>query len=355
MRVGGSSRAPRARAESGSGASLAAGTPETLRVHLATDPGEAGYYRLDRERFEAAGSAFPETLVRLRPSYSDDEAGFARGVADAEVLIGWKFPRAGLAARAPRLRWVQLIGAGVDHLYPLDWLPGRVKLITASGVHTGKSFEYVLMGLLALHTRLPRLLEQQRRREWRKVQTGTLSGKTALVIGLGAVGTGAAEAAKTLGMRVLGVRRTARPHRLVDELFPPSELHRALPRADHVVLAAPLTADTREMLGEAELALLPEGAGIVNLGRGRLIDQAALVAALRSGRLGGAFLDVAWPEPHPPESPLWDAPNLILTPHVGADDIERYVPEVFRIALDNLTRFFAGRRLRNVVNRRRGY
>ena len=329
--------------------------PETLRVHLATDPGASQHYRLDREAFEAAGLAFPDTFARLRPSYSDENEGFARGVEDAEVLVGWKFPREVLASGAPNLRWVQLIGAGVDHLYPLDWLPAGVKLLTASGVHTRKSFEYVLLGLLALHTRLPRLLENQRRREWRKIQTGTLPGKTALVIGLGAVGTGAAEAARTLGMRVLGVRRTARRHRFVDELFGPGDLHRVLPRSDYVVLAAPLTADTREILGERELALLPEGAGIVNLGRGRLISQPALVAALGSGRLGGAFLDVAWPEPHPPESPLWSAPNLLLTPHVGADDIERYIPAVLRIALDNLTRFFEGRRLRNVVRRRRGY
>ncbi len=329
--------------------------PETLRVHLATDPSESGYYRLDRERFENAGREFPDAFRRLRPTYSNDEAGFVRGVRDADVLIGWKFPRPGLAERAPKLRWVQLIGAGVDHLYPLDWLPAGVKLITASGVHTKKSFEYVLMGLIALHTRLPRLAGHQRARTWKKIQTGTLPGKTALVIGLGAVGTGAAEAARTLGMRVLGVRRTARPHRFVDELFRPEELPAALPRADYVVLAAPLTSDTKEILGERELALLPEGAGIVNLGRGRLIDQAALEAGLRSGRLGGAFLDVVWPEPHPPESTLWDAPNLFITPHVGADDIENYIPVVFSIALDNMARFFAGRRLRNVVNRRRGY
>ena len=329
--------------------------PETLRVHLATDSSEAGYYRLDRERFEAAGRAFPDAFRRLRPTYSDDEAGFVRGVRDADVLIGWKFPRPGLAERAPNLRWVQLIGAGVDHLYPLDWLPSGVKLITASGVHTGKSFEYVLMGIIALHTRLPRIAGHQRERRWKKIQTGTLPGRTALVIGLGAVGTGAAEAARTLGMKVLGVRRTRRPHRFVDELFGPEDLPKALPRADYVVLAAPLTSDTREILGAAELALLPEGAGIVNLGRGRLIDQTALEAGLRSGRLGGAFVDVVWPEPHPPESTLWDAPNLFITPHVGADDIENYIPEVFRIALGNLDRFFAGRPLRNVVNRRRGY
>lgn len=329
--------------------------PDTLRIHLATDAGESGYYRLDRERFEAAGRDFPETFRRLRPTYSDDEEGFVRGVRDAEVLIGWKFPRTGLAERAPALRWVQLIGAGVDHLYPLDWLPAGVKLITASGVHTGKSFEYVLMGLIALHTRLPQLAGHQRRRTWKKIQTGTLPGRTALVIGLGAVGTGAAEAARTLGMRVLGVRRTRRPHRFVDELFSPDDLPKVLPRADYVVLAAPLTSDTREILGERELALLPAGAGIVNLGRGRLINQDALEAGLRSGRLGGAFLDVVWPEPHPPESTLWDAPNLFITPHVGADDIENYIPVVFRIALGNLERFFAGRRLRNVVNRRRGY
>lgn len=329
--------------------------PDTLRVHLATDPGGDSGYRLDEARFRAAGREFPEAFARLRPTYSEDEAGFYRGVRDAEVLIGWKFPRDRLAERAPNLRWIQLIGAGVDHLYPLDWLPPRVGLLTASGVHTRKCFEYALMALVALRTRLPRFVAQQQRREWGKIQTGTLEGKTALVIGLGAVGTGAAEAARALRMRVLGVRRTARPHRFVDELFPPARLAEALPRADYVLLAAPLTGETEEILGPEEIALLPRGAGIVNLGRGRLVSQPVLVEALRSGQVGGAFLDTVWPEPLPPESDLWHAPNLILTPHVGADDIDRYVPMVFRIALDNFTRFFAGRPRRNVVNRRRGY
>ena len=329
--------------------------PETLRVHLATDPSESGYYRLDPERFENAGKAFPDAFRRLRPTYSDDEAGFVRGVRDADVLIGWKFPRPGLAERAPKLRWVQLIGAGVDHLYPLDWLPAGVKLITASGVHTKKSFEYVLMGLIALHTRLPRLAAHQRARTWKKIQTGTLPGKTALVIGLGAVGTGAAEAARTLGMRVLGVRRTARRHRFVDELFRPEELPAALPRADYVVLAAPLTSDTKEILGERELALLARGGGDREPGpgpadrpdgaRSRSPERTARGRLPRRGVAGTAS---------PGEHAL-GRPNLFITPHVGADDIENYIPVVFSIALDNLARFFAGRRLRNVVNRRRGY
>ncbi len=326
-----------------------------LRVHLASDASESRHYKLDRARFEAVGREFPETFERLVPSFSDGEDGFLRGVRDAEVLIGWKFPRPDLETRAPRLRWIQLIGAGVDHLYPLDWLPPGVRLTNASGVHTGKSFEYTLMALVALFTKLPRLIEYQRERKWAKIQTGTLPGRTALVVGLGAVGTGAARAAKTLGMRVLGVRRTLRPHRLADRVHAFPELRAVLPEADFVILAAPLTAETEGLLGAAEIALLPRGAGVVNLGRGRLIAQPALVEALRSGQLGGAFLDVAWPEPHPPEGPLWDAPNLILTPHVGADDIENYVPLVFRIAFGNLARYLAGKPLRNRVRTKLGY
>ena len=156
-------------------------------------------------------------------------------------------------------------------------------------------------------------------------------------------------------MRVLGCRRGARSHALVDELFRPDEIHRALPQADYLVLAAPLTSETTGMIGERELRLLPPGAGLVNLARGRLVSQSALVSALEDGRLAGAFLDVVWPEPHPPESPLWSAPNLFLTPHVGADDIERYVPLVFRIALQNLARFFAGQPLVNEVVPELGY
>lgn len=330
-------------------------SPRTVRVHLATDPGVKWYYRLDRERFEAAGREFPEARERIVPSWSEDDAGFFRGVRDAEILIGWKFPKPDLAERAPKLRWIQLIGAGVDHLYPLDWLPPTVRMANASGVHTDKSFEYCLMALVALNNRLPQLVAHQQARQWKKIQSSTLPGRTALVLGLGAVGTGAARAAKTLGMQVLGTRRSGRRHEFVDELFRPEELHRALPRSNYVVLAAPLTSETREVIGPEEIALLPAGAGIVNLGRGGLIDQPALEAALRSGTLGGAFLDVASPEPHPPESTLWDAPNLILTPHVGADDIERYIPLVLRIALDNIARDLAGRPLRNLVDPALGY
>ncbi len=334
-----------------------AGVPRSpaLRVHLATDDPEYIPYRLDRTRFEAAGREFPDVFGRLAPTYSDDFRGFREGMRDAEVLIGWKFPREALIEAAPRLRWIQLVGAGVDHLAPFDWLPPGVRLLTASGVHTGKSFEYFLLGILAIHTRLRRLMRRQRRRRWSKIQTGTVPGKTALVIGLGAVGTGAARAAKTLGMRVLGYRRSARPHEHCDELVAPEDLHRALPCADYLLLAAPLTRETLGLIGERELALLPEGAGLVNLGRGRLVSQPALVAALESGRLAGAFLDVVWPEPHPPESPLWEAPNLILTPHVGADDIEQYIPLCYRIALRNFDRYFRGLPLRNEVDLELGY
>ncbi len=326
-----------------------------VRVHLATDPGVDWYYRMDRERFEAAGREFPDTFRQIAPSWSDEDEGFRRGVRDAEILIGWKFPKDRLAERAPALRWIQLNGAGVDHLYPLDWLPPGVGLANASGVHTGKSFEYVLMALVALNNRLPRLVGYQQARRWRKIQSGTLPGRTALVVGLGAVGTGAARAAKTLGMRVLGVRRSGRPHEHVDELFRPEALRQALPRADYVVLATPLTGETTEILGAEEIALLPDGAGVVNLGRGRLIHQPSLEAALGRGKLGGAFLDVATPEPLPPESTLWDAPDLIVTPHVGADDIERYIPQCLRIALENIRRDLAGEPLRNLVDPALGY
>lgn len=326
-----------------------------VRVHLATDPGVAWYYRLDRERFEAAGRDFPEAHRRIAPSWSDDDAGFRRGIRDAEIIFGWKFPKERLAERAPALRWIQLMGAGVDHLYPLDWLPPGVGLANASGVHTGKSFEYVLMALVALNDRLPRLIGYQQERRWRKIQSGTLPGRTVLIVGLGAVGSGAARAARVLGMRVLGVRRSGRAHEHVDELFRPDELRLALPRADYVVLATPLTGETTEILGAEEIALLPEGAGVVNLGRGRLIHQPSLEAALHGGKLGGAFLDVATPEPLPPESTLWDAPNLIVTPHVGADDINQYVPLCYRIGLENVQRDLAGQPLRNLIDPALGY
>jgi len=187
------------------------------------------------------------------------------------------------------------------------------------------------------------------------ITTTTVEGKTLAVIGVGHIGGGAAEQAKQLGMRVIGIRRTPRPHPAVDEMFGPRALHKVLARADIVLLNTALTSHTRFLMGRREFALMKPGAGFINMSRGGLVDPQALEEALRTGHLGGAMIDVSYPEPLPADASLWDAPNLIITPHVLSDDIEHYIPRTLDIFFDNIRRYIAGKPLRNVVDLKREY
>ena len=156
-------------------------------------------------------------------------------------------------------------------------------------------------------------------------------------------------------MKVLGIRRSGTRHDNVDSMHKPEALHELLPQADFVVLNTALTPETHFLIGERELALTKRGAGLVNMSRGGLVDPAALDAALRSGQLSGAVIDVSWPEPPPADWPYWDTPNLMITPHVLSDDIDAYVPRTLDLFFSNLRRHFAGEPLTNLVDLGRKY
>ena len=156
-------------------------------------------------------------------------------------------------------------------------------------------------------------------------------------------------------MKVIGIRRSGAPQPNVDEMHVPDALHSLLPRADFVILNTALTPTTKFVIGRNELALMKKGAGFANMSRGGLVDPAALEVSLRNGHLGGAMIDVSYPEPLPADSTLWDAPNLVITPHVLSDDIEQYIPRTLDIFFDNIRRYLRGEPLRNVVDLEREY
>jgi phosphoglycerate dehydrogenase-like enzyme len=290
--------------------------------------------------------------VRITIGWDGDMLDTALSTAD--FLIAARPPRENLLARAPRLRWIQTTGAGIDHLLPLDWLPDHIILTNNSGPHGPKCEEFCLMALLALSARLPTLVDQQRARMWSSIFTQPIAGKTCLVIGYGDIGQAAVRAAKRLGLTALAVSRSGSGAGPADRLLPARALDGVLPAADFVVVAAPLTPQTRDLLSRARLALLRPTAGLVNVARAPLVDYDAMSDMLRDGRLGGAVIDVQDPEPLPADSALWDVPNLILTPHVSCDD-PRYVDMLLDAWAANLTRYLAGETLRNVVDRSRGY
>jgi phosphoglycerate dehydrogenase-like enzyme len=211
------------------------------------------------------------------------------------------------------------------------------------------------MAVLMLHNMMPAIVTNQRDADWNSRFSTPIAGKTALVVGVGSLGGGAAHQLKKLGIEVLGVSRHGRPHPDIDEMATTDRLDEMLARADYVFVATPATPETRNLFDRERLRRMKPGAGLINVGRAAVMDYDALVELLECGHLSGAILDVFDPEPLPKDSPLWSTPNLIVTPHVSADDGDNYVPITLDLFFNNMRRWLAGEPLRNVVDPALGY
>lgn len=276
-----------------------------------------------------------------------------------EVEISAAMVPGSLLVTAPRLRWFHAWSAGVDWLLRQPGVIERDFVLTStSGIHAVQMTEHVLALLLAFARRLPDAMRAQAAHTWRRMENAEvfeLAGKTFLLVGLGVIGRHTAQVAAALGMRVLGVRRTQpEPVPGVERVVGIESLHELLPEADFVVVMTPLTPETRGLIGEQELRLMKRDAYLVNVGRGGVIDEAALVRALHDGWIAGAGLDVFEHEPLPSDSPLWDMANVVITGHY-AGVAPAYDDRAFEVFLDNLRRYRTGQPLRNVVDRRLGY
>jgi len=281
---------------------------------------------------------------------------------ETEVLLSNPVVPDDIVERAQALKWLQLTSAGVDRLLNAPVVQSHVTVTTASGIHAVPISEYVIGAMLAFGKGLPRAFRAQRERAWRPFWPEELEAKTVGVLGVGAIGARVVELSKALGMRVLAMRRSVERrmtgaeagNAAVDEMLPPSELTYLLGESDYVVVALPLTPESRELIGEAELRAMKPNAVIVNIGRGAIIDEAALVRALKEGWIAGAALDVFQQEPLSPESELWGLENVIVTPHISGGT-PRYMERAVELFCDNLQRYLAGEPLRNVVDPARGY
>jgi phosphoglycerate dehydrogenase-like enzyme len=325
-----------------------------LRLHLENSRKKPGEKEYTLARFAAAAAKHRALARRLDVSVGYDGDISDAALREVDVMLGVPPDRARLKVHASKLRWLHTPMAGIDSLLPLDWLPAQAAFTNNVGVHGAKAREYVRMAISLLHTRLPQMLANQRQHLWQQIFTSTLTGKTALVIGLGDVGGGAARAARDLGLKVIGVTRSGKASPLATRVVRPAQLDRVLPLADFVILAAPRTADTQGLIDTRRIGLLKPHCGIVNISRAALLDHDALCARLREGTLRGAVLDVMHQEPLPADSPYWDVPNLVITPHISCDDSD-YAALTLERWFDNLARLVAGRPLRNRINPTRGY
>jgi phosphoglycerate dehydrogenase-like enzyme len=307
------------------------------------------------EAAERAG--FRAELIVLPPDPAARVADAECGRVETAFFSGDVFPDHtrqffSAARKAARLKWLHVFNVGVDHPIYTEMLERGVRLTTSAGSTAGPIAQTAIMGLLALARGFPRWLVAQRSHQWnpeRKTPPRDLRGQTAIVVGLGKIGAEIARLARALGLNVIGVRRgPRRADDPVDELHLPAALPGLLPRCDWLIIACPLTPETRGLVDAGLIATLPRGARIINIARGEIVAEQALIGALRSGHLAGAYLDVFETEPLPPESPLWDLPNVLITPHnssAAAGNDER----VLAIFLDNLGRWHRGEPLVNEV------
>jgi phosphoglycerate dehydrogenase-like enzyme len=310
-------------------------------------------------------------LFRGQSKYpSELEAQTARreleeSMAWADVLFGFwgpalveMFPTPEkLRECAPRLRWIQLTSAGIDRAARSGLLESGLMLTSASGLHATPIGEYVLLQMLMFCKGAHGFVRAQDRREWIRYMPQELYGKTVGIVGIGHIGEEVARLAKAFGCRVLATRRSAAErssHEHADELLAPTELSYLLSNSDFVVLAVPLTDETRGMIGESELRSMKPSAVVINIARGAVIDEGALVRALKEGWIAGAGLDVFEQEPLSPESELWGMDNVNMSPHISGGT-EIYNQRAVAIFRENLRRYLAGEALMNLADPARGY
>jgi D-2-hydroxyacid dehydrogenase (NADP+) len=300
---------------------------------------------------------WPEMRVVHLPDYDNLD----RELPDADIFAGFSLrPQQFVLAR--ELKWIHSTAAAVTQLMYPELRQSGIEVTNASGIHCIPMAEHILGMLVALARRFPdcfRFQEQSRwaPQEWwdAPVRPRELHGQVILLIGFGAIGRAVAKAVKPLGMQVWAVTRSGRGDaELAERIFPASKLDEALPQADFIVLAAPETPETNHMIGAPQFARMKSSAYLLNVARGALIDESALIEALERRTIAGAAIDVASEEPLPPESPLWKLENLLITPHVSAIS-DRLWERQTDLVLENLDRWFSGRELINRVDLTRGY
>jgi phosphoglycerate dehydrogenase-like enzyme len=299
----------------------------------------------------------PEARSGAAYRFADDAAALATALPETDVIFHWADRTELLRAAWPtagRLRWIHAAGVGVDWALFPELIESEVVLTNCRGVFDETMPEYALALLLALAKELPATIDDQRAGQWRHRPLSPVRGRRATVVGAGSIGRATTRLLRGVGMDVTVVARTGRDDPELGRIHASTDLAELAAVTDALVLVTPLTDDTRGLVDGSVLASLPSGSWLVNIGRGAVVDEAALVASLRSGQLAGAALDVFATEPLPPEHPLWAMSNVIVSPHIGGD-APGWLEWFSRSFQDELKRFIAGQPLKNVVDKRLGY
>ncbi len=336
-----------------------------VKIHIRNNHWKKGFLPCDlegekhssitKEEFEKGLSQYPEIKDKIDYLVDWDEDNYISSMKDADVLLGWQFPTNNIRKIAPKLKWIHVSSAGVNHLYPFDWMKDDLVLTNSSGVHSKKAGEFGLMSILMLQNQMTKIITNQKNKEFITLLSKPIEGFKVVVVGTGSLGGSMIKHISKLGAEVIGVNRKGNNVEGCSKVITFDKIDEVLDIADFLYLAVPETEETKGLINKERLDSLKPTCGIVNIGRQSVLDYEALKVKLEKNELSGAILDVFSHEPIPKNSTFWDTPNLIITPHISSDSQGNYIEMVLKIFFKNLKLFIENKELINQIDRNLGY
>ena len=336
-----------------------------IKIHIKNNHGQPGTFpcnlegeknfTITHEHFEKALENEPKIKEQIEIFIDWDENNFNSSMLDSEILLTYDFPITNLKKIAPNLKWIHCTAAGVEHLSPFNWKSDELILTNSSGVHAKKAGEYGLMSVLMLQNHMPKMITNQKNKEFISLFSNPIAGKNIVLVGTGSLGSSMAKLVEPLGANIIGVNKRGKSVEGCSKIITIDKIDTVLPEADILYLALPETLETKNLIDKKKLDLLKPTCGIVNIGRQSALDYDVLCEKLNKQEIAGAILDVFTTEPVESNSKLWHTPNLIITPHVSSDDNGNYVKMTLDLFVKNLKLFLASKELVNQIDKNLGY
>lgn len=336
-----------------------------IKIHIKNNHGRPGTFPCDlegeknftitKEHFEKALENEIEIKDQIEFIIDWDEDNFNSSMSNSDILLTYDFPTKNLKEIAPNLKWIHCTAAGVEHMFPFNWAYDGLKITNSSGVHAKKAGEFGLMSVLMLQNHIPKILTNQKNKDFISTFGNPIAGKNIVLIGTGSLGSSMAKLVAPLGANIIGVNKKGKSVEGCSKIITIDKLDSILPNADILYLALPETPETKNLIDKRRLDLLKSTCGIVNIGRQSALDYEVLCDKLENNDLAGAILDVFNPEPIDKNSRLWNIKNLIITPHVSSDDNGNYVKLTLELFVKNLKLFIKKKELTNQIDKELGY
>ena len=308
-----------------------------------------------KDLFEKMLYKYPDIKDKISYIVDWDDDNWMSSMKDADILLAWNFPTKNLNKIAPNLKWIHIVSAGVNHLYPFNWIKKDLVLTNSSGIHAKKAGEFGLMSILMLQNHMTKIITNQRKKEFVTILSNPIENKKVLVVGTGSLGGSMIKHISSLGAKVIGVNRRGRKVEGCSKVVTFDRIDEFLPEADFLYLAVPETNETKGLINNKRLDLLKTSCGIVNIGRQSVMDYEHLLKKLKANEVSGAILDVFSEEPIKRDSKFWDTPNLVITPHISSDSKGNYIEMVLEKFFKNLKLFIDKKDMINQVNPDLGY